>query len=484
MKKQIAALLLTAFIAPGVSLAAEADSFGSEQWYLDEISYERQPERRRTVVVAIVDSGVDTGHEDLVGRIWVNDDEVAGNGIDDDGNGYIDDVNGYDFVSGDSDPSPDLSVADSNPSAVSHGTLIAGIVAAQAGNGRGVTGIATNVRIMPLRVLDEFGSGGGSNAEEAIRYAVDNGADIINLSFSGDNDDNYIREALEYAYASGAVVVAAAGNDARNLNEDKSYPVCTAGEERWVLGVAATNRIGKRASFSNYGESCVDISAPGDDIFGILVDNQYAAGWNGTSVAAPMVAAVAAELRSLRAKLTFEEIRTALQNTAQRIPLNDGALGAGILNMREAIEEGESIFLPKDSPRYIEDALTGTRYALYEDDVLVAPNNKVLYTHTAEEAVLPVLYSNRVTGILLPKAGTALVQIPFTPQVYWLEVSEHPLIPKARIIEDEAMAVHFFGENWQDSIIEIEPAIFSQFREGLPLRYTERIDISNLATYE
>jgi hypothetical protein len=419
-----------------------------------------------------------------VGRIWANDDEVPGNGLDDDRNGYIDDVNGYDFVSGDSDPSPDLNIADANPSAVSLGTLIAGIIAAQAGNGRGIAGIATNVRIMPLRVLNEFGSGGSPNAEEAIRYAVDNGADVINLSFSGDNNDTYIQEALEYAYASDVVVVAAAGNESLNLDRRESYPICTSGEEKWVLGVAATNRIGERASFSNYGASCVDISAPGDDIFGILVDDQYSAGWNGTSVAAPMVAAVVAELRSLRAQLTFEEIRSAIQESASHISLNDGALGSGVINMTDALEEGRSVFLPQDQPRYIEDVLSGNRYALYEDDVLVAPNTEVLYTHTTEEAVLPVQYKSRVTGILLPKAGTALVKIPFTSQVYWLEVSEHPLVPKVRLIEDEAMAVHFFGEDWQKSIIEIEPAIFSQFREGLMLRYTERIDTTNLGIYE
>ncbi|MEK7123140.1 MAG: S8 family serine peptidase, partial [Patescibacteria group bacterium] len=132
-------------------------------------------------IVAVLDAGFDLDHEDLVGQYWVNMDETDGDDRDNDSNGFEDDVQGWDFVDGDAEASPDESGSDT---VVSHGTVIAGIIGATANNGLGITGINWSVSIMPLRVLDKNGSGSTANVRHAIEYAVENGADVINLSFT------------------------------------------------------------------------------------------------------------------------------------------------------------------------------------------------------------------------------------------------------------------------------------------------------------
>lgn len=212
---------------------------------------------RDDIVVAVIDEGIYIDHPDLKDNIWVNTDEIPGNGIDDDGNGYIDDVNGWDFYNG------DKTVFDERDGDT-HGTHVAGTIAASA-NDIGVIGVAPNVKIMPLKFLGPNGLGYTSDAVAAIKYAAANGADIVNCSWGGDPGKSK-DEALENAIKeSGLLFVFAAGN---NNNDNDNKPVYPASSEcENIISVGAVDNRGNKADFSNYGSLSVDIGAPG---WGIL----------------------------------------------------------------------------------------------------------------------------------------------------------------------------------------------------------------------
>lgn len=246
-------------------------------------------------VVAVIDTGVDYTHKDLADNIWVNEGEIHGNGIDDDGNGYVDDVYGVDFVEGDSDPMDEHG----------HGTHVAGIIAMTPGNGGGV-GVAYGAKIMCVRAGQANGSFASSDIAKAIKYAADNGADVINMSFGGIGRSYLVESALQDAFPS-CVLVAAAGNDGLPTNDamlagylftEDIYPA----GYKYVLGVMATDNNKSLASFSNWdfaeGSGCeYEMAAPGVNIYSTLPGNRYAC-WSGTSMATPNVAATAAILRS------------------------------------------------------------------------------------------------------------------------------------------------------------------------------------------
>jgi len=223
-------------------------------------------------VIAILDTGVDMDHQDLADQIWTNEDEVGGNGVDDDRNGYIDDVNGWDYMGEDNDPNPEFS-ADFNVEAVNHGTIMAGIAAAVGHNNLGIAGVSWNSDIMVLRVLDSTGSGDAFKVVRAIDYAIANGADVINMSFVGPSFSQSLLNAVKRAYDAGVIVVVAAGNtdtsvNGQNLNLVKNYPVCY-GEstgENIVIGVASVDNNLKKSAFSNYG-SCIVLVTPGEGFF-------------------------------------------------------------------------------------------------------------------------------------------------------------------------------------------------------------------------
>lgn len=246
-------------------------------------------------VVAVIDTGVDYTHKDLADNIWVNEGEIPGNGIDDDGNGYVDDVHGVDFVDGDSDPMDEHG----------HGTHVAGIIAMTPGNGGGV-GVAYGAKIMCIRAGQANGSFASSDIAKAIKYAADNGADVINMSFAGTGKSFLVETALQDAFPS-CVLVAAAGNDSLPTTEAKRYGYLIAEDfypagYKYVLGVMATNNNQSLAYFSNWdfleGQNCeYEMAAPGVNIYSTLPGNRYAC-WSGTSMATPNVSAAAAILRS------------------------------------------------------------------------------------------------------------------------------------------------------------------------------------------
>ena len=283
-----------------VAEAVQGNGSCLDQWYLRSGNLQKSWDLLRTrgiaaggdssVVVAVIDTGVDYTHEDLKDNIWVNTKEIPGNGIDDDGNGYIDDVYGVDLETAKG------SGMDDN----GHGTHVAGIIAAS-NNRIGVVGLAYNVKLMPIKAGMASGFFTQSQIAKGILYAYNNGADVINMSFGGKASDIAVQEALETAYTR-CVLVAAAGNDGMP-NEGRpitapTYPAALS----YVMGVMSVDMWGVESSFTNYDVTAYssveyEVYAPGSQILSTIPGNRYAT-WSGTSMAAPYVSAMAALLRS------------------------------------------------------------------------------------------------------------------------------------------------------------------------------------------
>jgi subtilisin family serine protease len=294
----------------------------------------------KTKLVAVVDSGVDFDHEDLQGSIWNNPGEIASNGLDDDGNGYVDDIRGYDFGSdvGDSDPT------DEN----GHGTHVSGIIAATGNNALGVIGVAWRTNIIPVKCLDGMGNGYISylvNALDYVSLLKDQGYPIavVNMSLGTDEYSDALNRAVERVSARGILLVAAAGNNyGRNNDEVPSYPANT--NSASVISVAASNEAGALASFSNYGPTTVDITAPGADILSTVpvalrgVPYDYI---DGTSMAAPHVSGVAALVAAVNPTANAALIKSILLATvAPRSGLKKKTVSGGIVNAYSAVAVG------------------------------------------------------------------------------------------------------------------------------------------------
>ncbi len=316
-------------------------------------------------VIAVLDSGVDIKNPDLAGNIWFNAWEVPRDGQDNDRNGYVDDINGWDFMGSSADPRPKFDAGWSEV-ALQHGTIVSGVIAAAGDNVQGVAGLAWRARIMPLRVLDGRGVGDTVTVARGIQYAIDNHADIINLSFVGSFSDPVLDDAISRAYRAGILVVAASGNEQQigiNLNKQPQYPVCSDGPngENQVIGVAAVDNNDVRAEFSNFGYKCIDLAAPGVKIFStqFVDDSQkyfkdyYGGYWSGTSVAAPMVSGALALLKSAYPKLSPSQLRDILIAAGDQIDnVNSGQIGqlGRRLNLRAAFALAGSKAFAHKSP--------------------------------------------------------------------------------------------------------------------------------------
>ncbi|MBI5466578.1 MAG: S8 family serine peptidase [Candidatus Kerfeldbacteria bacterium] len=343
--------------------------YKSQQGYWEKIkapeAWERPQNLSLRPVIAVLDSGVDIDNPDLKPNIWFNPWEVPKDGQDNDNNGYADDVYGWDFVQNVADPKPKFET-DWNEVAMQHGTIVAGVAAAVGNNSGGVTGLAWSARIMPLRVLNSHGVGDTVTVARGINYAVDNHADIINLSFVGNLSDPVLEDAISRAYRAGVLVVAASGNEAAvgvDMNKIPQYPVCDDGPngENQVIGVGAVDDRDVRAEFSNYGARCIDLSAPGVRIFSTqFVDDArpgfkepYGGYWSGTSVAAPMVSGALALLKANFSTLSPSQLRDILIASGDVLDLVNPGLSRQLgrrLNLKAAFELASGARFPQKHP--------------------------------------------------------------------------------------------------------------------------------------
>ncbi len=309
------------------SLTAPTDSFFRQQWALRDA---RVPRAWRTsvggkVTVAILDTGIDASHPDLAGNLWTNSGEVAGNGVDDDGNGFVDDVHGADMVNGDGDPADGLG----------HGTAVAGIIGGRGNNRAGVSGVAWRVQLMPVKVLPDQGYGTTATLVAGLRYALSNGARVINMSLNGADRSLALEEAIAAAEAQGVLVVTSAGNDGADRDSVPSYPASIASPA--VVSVASSNRSGRLGFGSAYGASSVDIAAPGDNILTTDPGGRFGT-HSGTSFAAAYVSGAAALLAAAQPAASGAQLRRALLASARRGGHFDQRVARGQLNVAGAMK--------------------------------------------------------------------------------------------------------------------------------------------------
>ena len=276
------------------------------------------------IPIAVVDTGIDLSHEDLIGKLWVNSDEIPNNGIDDDHNGYIDDYNGYNFLNNNAD------LRDVH----GHGTGIASIIAAQTNNGKGMAGINWQAPIMVLKALNSAGGGDFSTVARATRYAADNGAKIINMSFGAIDNYSDLADAVNYALDRQITVVAAVGN---NHGQGIFYPAAYSS----VIAVSSIGDNGHISTFSNYGVG-VDLAAPGENILmaGSSANNNssYVRG-SGSSFAAAEVTGIVSLLLARYPNLSPVQISSILKSTAISLSgdPNDIYVGAGRVDANQAV---------------------------------------------------------------------------------------------------------------------------------------------------
>ncbi len=288
------------------------------------------------IIVAVIDTGVDYTHPDLVDNMWHNTGEIPDNGIDDDNNGYIDDYWGWNFVDDDKDPMDDNG----------HGTHCAGTIGAVGNNGIGVAGVAWDVQIMALKFIDASGTSTTLEAMiDAVHYAVDMGAKILSCSFGGYDFDASEKAAFEYANANGVLAVVAAGNESNDNDVTPSYPASFDLENIIAIAASGSNlSVNNLASFSNYGATTVDFAAPGVGILSTVpyaVTGKYYDYYDGTSMATPMVSGAAALLWSKFPLLNNAQIKDILMESTESVSdLIGKTVTGGRMNLENAYYRG------------------------------------------------------------------------------------------------------------------------------------------------
>ncbi len=291
----------------------------------------------KSIVVGIIDTGIDYTHPDLAANMWKNTAEIPGNNQDDDNNGYVDDVYGYDFINRDGDPMDDNR----------HGTHVAGTIGAVGNNDRGVVGVNWEVQLMALKFLSASGSGSTADAAEAIIYAADNGAMITSNSWGGGGESQTLKDAIQYAQDKGLLFVAAAGNESKdNDGPNPNYPSSYTHES--VIAVAATTDRDALATFSNYGATSVDLGAPGEEIYSTTPGNSYEY-LSGTSMATPHVSGAAALIWAYQLPQTnWRKVKYTLFGAVDYVrDLEGWVLLDGRLNVSEALTDNPLVAVLK-----------------------------------------------------------------------------------------------------------------------------------------
>lgn len=362
-----------------------------------------------SILVAVIDTGVDWDHEDLAANIWTNPNEIPNNGVDDDSNGYIDDVRGWDFVDDDNDPD--------EGGGTFHGTHVAGTVGAVGNNGIGVTGGAWNVTIMPVRFL---GPSGGTTADAilSVNYSVDNGAIISNNSWGGGGFSNALRSAIDSGRQNDQIFAAAAGNS--NVDNDASPFYPSSYDLDNIVSVAASDDNDAPAGFTQWGATSVDIAAPGVAILSTMPNDTYGL-LDGTSMATPLTSGALAVIRSKAPNANYQEIIQYLYDGAD--PLTP-AWSSKPISTSSRVN------------------LSGSLRLIQPDFSLTADT-----TTSVENETIPV-------QLKIARSGTpAELAVPLTVYLASNDESEFT-VPESVVIESNQTEAEFFGEIQDDAILD------------------------------
>lgn len=310
-----------------------------------------------SVLIGVIDTGIDYNHPDLAANVWTNPNEIPGNGVDDDGNGYVDDVHGINAITGTGDPMDDNK----------HGTHVSGTIGAVGNNGIGVTGVDWKAKLLACKCLNASGTGNAADATECVQYTTAMGVKLTSNSWGGGGFDQGLRDAIQAAGSAGILFVAAAGNNNADNDVTPFYPSGYASSN--VIAVAATDRKDQRATFSSYGVTSVDVAAPGVDISSTIPVAMGSYGiLSGTSMATPHVAGVAALVWSQFPTLTSDDVKDRILLTTESKPgLVGKVLSGGRINAYQALTAtiaAPHVFYVSPAAAYAGDTLTlmGARF--------------------------------------------------------------------------------------------------------------------------
>lgn len=464
------------YVLPNYKVYTQAvpnDPYYGNLWGLPTIEHDKLqglPAYNQSVVVAVLDTGLDLTHEDIQGQYYTNPNEIPGNGIDDDGNGFVDDVNGWNFVSN------NASMFDDN----GHGTHVAGTIAAASNNGIGISGVAKNAKILPIRVLNGNGGGSWGALLSGMDYAAKMNAQVINLSLGAHFDPSdpgtkrFIDEQdLRFSAISEAqktAIVIAAGND-HDVNVQNYWPARV--NDAITVGSLQRAANGKfvKSSFSNFGEG-IDVWAPGSGILSLnSKDSKFAShpsfpgyvSLSGTSMAAPHVAGVAALVKSAYPELTGTQVRTMLQNNVNSSDvqfIESGVVSA--LNIESDSDPVTGTLVSFEHDHYYIDNGSNTSIDI---NGFVESTQAGSYTLTLEQGP-SILYSTSGNFVAGESANKLLGSIPYpavsgnglpnykirvvattatdtTTKVAVVTINHHPDLSK-----DYAGNALFYGENY------------------------------------
>lgn len=350
------------------------------------------------VKIAIVDTGVRHDHEDLKANLWKNSGEIPNNGLDDDQNGFIDDTDGYNAIE------PLMPPEDDN----GHGTHVAGIVGAVGNNNIGIAGVAWDTQLMAVKALNSNGKGASSTLATGIDYALQNGADILNLSWGGSAYSGVIENAIARAEANGVIVVTAAGNES---SQNISYPSSSSLPN--IVSVGSVNNVGELSHFSNYHPTDVDVLAPGSGILSTWSKGTDAyIRLSGTSAAAPFATGSLALFLSEYPDDNYKvQIRRLIASSEQKDGFENYCASAGIINLNSGLGMQTVTFPPQISER------SAKTVKLYEGDstqftVSTSPDAQVTYKWFHEATLLPeTTQSLDIASVTSEQRGNYTVQI-------------------------------------------------------------------------
>lgn len=421
---------------------SDADIDAVEAWQT------AHPASGASVVVGVIDTGIDYNHPDLAANIWINTDEIAGNGIDDDGNGYVDDRHGWDFANNDNDPMDDHF----------HGTHVAGTIGAIGNNAAGVAGVVWTPKLMPLKFL---GTNGGtlSDAIEAIDYATANGCRLTNNSWGGGGWSQSLSNAIQRAENSGVLFVAAAGNSALDIDENPSYPA--AYPQPIILSVASSTHTDTLSNFSNFGVKNVDVAAPGSGILstfpttmtGVMSEYGMPANYatiSGTSMAAPHVAGLAALLWSHQPGLSAATVKSRIMTRGDLIP----TLSTSVMSSRRINAANTVLMSGGDPPPELLFASVKTIFAAGNDDESLNPGETIEIRPemmnfggtTAQPVTIEVLPQS--AGLTL--VGNAMISVPaIAPMSRQSPGSPLRVAVSSNLADDTRVEIQLIAR-WQD----------------------------------
>lgn len=383
---------------------ADADIDAPEAWDISTGSHD--------VVVGVIDTGVDHTHPDLAANMWVNPNEIAGDGIDNDGNGYIDDIHGINAITDAGDPMDDQG----------HGTHVSGTIGATGNNANGVAGVNHNVSIVGCKFLDSSGSGSTSDAIECMNYMVglrNAGVEVkvLNNSWGGGGYSQALADALTSTEQADILFVAAAGNDAVDNDASPHYP--SNYEHASVLSVASTDHNDAMSGFSQWGLTSVDMGAPGSAILSTVPGGGYAT-YSGTSMATPHVAGAAALALSVNPALNFQELKDLLMSSGDDNSALTGKTVSGKrLNVLNALQDAnpEPGFRLKVTPS--NQTITAGETASYTFEIASVADWNETVNLTLDSTIAGASLS---TSTAMP-GDVVTLNVPTTSETNWGEYS-------------------------------------------------------------